>query len=100
MSRSPSRVVIAAPMSFTGSAGRVINLFWRGKSILIKLGIGSWAIPVILGIWWLLVISWYAIFGIFLIPFRLLRRGARKRKRGTLRHGEILAAILETGRKS
>jgi hypothetical protein len=53
-----------------------------------------------LGIWWLLVISWYAIFGIFLLPYRLLRRGARKRKRGTLRHGEILAAILETGRKS
>jgi hypothetical protein len=34
-------------------------------------------------VWWALAVCWYCvflIFGIVLIPYRLLRRGARKRK--------------------
>ena len=33
------------------------------------------------------------LFGILLVPYRLLRRGSRKRKQEMLRHAEVLAAI-------
>ena len=47
----------------------------------------------ILLVWWTLIVGWYLVFGIFLIPYRLLRRGARKRKAEALRHREMLGAI-------
>jgi hypothetical protein len=42
---------------------------------------------------WLLVTVWYLTWGFALVPYRLLRRGARKRKAEALRHREILGAI-------
>ena len=36
----------------------------------------------LIAIAWVIVLGWYLIFGIFLIPYRLIRRGSRKRKRG------------------
>jgi hypothetical protein len=45
----------------------------------------------------MVIVVWYLIFGILLIPFRLLRRGARKRKRETRMHEETLEAIREAG---
>ena len=99
MTSNPSRVVIAAPMSFAGSAGRVLNLLWRDKPPVVKFGIGLWAIPLILVIWWMVIVVWYLIFGILLIPFRLLRRGSRKRKRENRMHEQTLDAIREAGRQ-
>ena len=39
------------------------------------------------------IVGWYLLFGLFLVPYRLLRRGARKRKSEALRHREMLGAI-------
>jgi hypothetical protein len=47
----------------------------------------------VLLVWWAAIVGWYVFFGIFLIPYRLLRRGARKRKAEALRHREMLGAI-------
>jgi len=86
------RVIINAPMSFAGAAQRS----WRiGEQVS---GAPRWAIialvvvPVTL-VWWMAVIGWYLTFGLLLVPYRLLRRGARKRKAGALRHREMLGAI-------
>jgi hypothetical protein len=86
------RVIINAPMSFAGAAQRA----WRigddmtgpGRIALVALVI----VPIIF-LWWFTVIAWYLIFGLLLIPYRLLRRGARKRKAEALRHREMLGAI-------
>ena len=47
----------------------------------------------LIAIAWVIVLGWYLIFGIFLIPYRLIRRGSRKRKRDALQHREMIAAI-------
>lgn len=79
-------------MSFAGAAQRAWRLQERGE------GVWRWvilALVVLLVIpaWWALVLSWYLTFGLFLVPYRLLRRGARKRKAEALRHREMLTAI-------
>ncbi len=83
------KVVISSPLSFSGSAARI----WKitdVKNILLKyLLFVPIALALIL-IAWLFVIGWYMLFGIFLIPYRLLRRSQRKEKRDRMRHREIL----------
>jgi hypothetical protein len=37
-------------------------------------------------------LGWLLFFGIFVVPWRLLRRGQRKRKQEELRHREFLAS--------
>ena len=58
------------------------------------MGMVQWAVvPLLLLVWWPAIAVWYLVFGIFLVPYRLLRRGARKRKAEALRHREMLGAI-------
>jgi hypothetical protein len=92
------RVIINAPMSFAGAAQRS----WRvGEHVT---GTPRWAIvaliivPIVL-FWWSAVLVWYLTFGLLLVPYRLLRRGARKRKAEALRHREMMRAI-DQGRTS
>ena len=42
---------------------------------------------------WFFVACWYLFWGIWLIPYRLIRRGSRKNKRDALRHREMLDAV-------
>lgn len=89
------RVVISAPFSFAGSAQRiwkitdVNNPFLKFIFALIAIGLIMFA--------WVFVAGWYfviyTLFGILFIPWRLLRRGSRKRKQERLRHREVLDAI-------
>jgi hypothetical protein len=86
------RVIINAPMSFAGAAQRS----WRiGEHAT---GTPRWAVvaliivPIVL-FWWSAVLVWYVTFGLLLVPYRLLRRGARKRKAEALRHREMLEAV-------
>lgn len=75
------RVVIEAPLSYTGSAKRL----WRFGP--------RWLIPVLLVLIaaaWIVVTGWYLIFGLLLVPYRLIRRSSRKQKRDALRHREML----------
>jgi Flp pilus assembly protein TadB len=97
------RVIINGPMSFAGAAQRS----WR------LIGIGApWLLPVTIPLalalvvtWWSLIAMWYAIPVLFawwlfilIIPYRLLRRGARKRKKQALQHRELLEAIERSRR--
>jgi membrane protein implicated in regulation of membrane protease activity len=87
-----SRTVVAAPMSFAGAAGRTTNLLWHGRPTAVKV-VAVVAVPSILFAWWLAIVAWYALFGLLLAPYRLLRRGSRKRKREARMHEETLRAI-------
>ena len=89
------RVIINAPMSFAGAAQRS----WRiGEHAT---GTPRWAVvafiivPIAL-VWWGAVLVWYLTFGLLLVPYRILRRGARKRNAEALRHREMLSAIDKT----
>jgi len=82
-------IVVEAPMSFTGSAKRIWKLT-KTENILLK---WLFIIPVallLISFAWGLVILWYMVFGILLIPYRLIRRNNRSNKRNKLRHREIL----------
>jgi uncharacterized membrane-anchored protein len=86
------QVVIAAPMSFAGSAARI----WKLTRIEPA---GAWhtvlvvSAVIVIAAAWTLVLAWYVMWGIVLVPYRLIRRGQRKRRRDELQHRETLAAI-------
>jgi hypothetical protein len=90
------QMVVSAPMSFHGATART----WK----LTRLGPQPWSkvatIPaavVILVVWWAAIVVWYIFFGILVIPYRLIRRGSRKRKVEEQRHREQLAAQSRGG---
>ena len=82
MELESERVIIEAPMSFTGSAKRI----WRLSTI-------GWVralLVVLIATAWIIVLLWYCTFGLLLVPYRLVRRSSRKQKRDALRHREML----------
>lgn len=81
------RVIINAPMSFSGAAQRAWRLR-RGPGL--RLWWTTTLVLLLLVVWWAGVAAWYVTFGLLLVPYRLLRRGARKRKAEALRHREML----------
>jgi carbon starvation protein CstA len=85
-------VIISAPMSFAGSAQRIWRLTRLSNNTPATIALGVAAV-LLIALAWLIVPAWYVIWGLFLVPYRLLRRGARKRKRDALQHRETLAAI-------
>lgn len=84
-------VVIQSPMSFTGAGKRA----WK----LTRLGHPAWKILTVptacfvVVFWWAMICCWYMIFGLFVVPWRLLRRGSRKRKKAELQHRETMTAL-------
>lgn len=88
------QVIVSAPMSFAGSARRILRAFhpltalagWRGV---------AWSALLVLTLIlaWAGVLVWYCIFGLWLVPYRIIRRVQRNGKRKELRHREMLAAI-------
>ncbi len=92
------KVIVSAPTSFSGSAARIWKITEADNELL------KWLVlvPVALGLIfmaWSVVAIWYFIifglFGIFVIPFRLLTRSGRNRKRNKLQHRELLEAIRD-----
>ena len=93
------RVIVNAPMSFAGAAQRTWRLLgWLQE----KTGGNVWLrrfvwMPLVILVplveWWALIVVWYCVFGLLLVPYRLLRRGARKRKAEALRHLEVMDAL-------
>lgn len=94
------KVVISAPFSFAGSAQRI----WKMTDVenpFLKFILALIAVVFIMFAW-VFVACWYfvlyVLFGILFIPWRLLRRGSRKRKQERLRHREVLDVIEQQKR--
>lgn len=87
-----SEVVIAAPLSFAGSAQRIWKITKGEHSTPALIGLTLGAI-VLIAAAWSVVLAWYSIFGILLVPYRLVRRGERKEIRDRLRHQEMLSTM-------
>ena len=97
-------VVLASPMSFTGSARRIWKLT-RGvrANSLADVAIYSGVILLIAAVWvlvffWYCLFVWYLLF-VLVVPYRLIRRGQRKRHMEELRHREMLTTIHQIGRE-
>lgn len=93
------KVVISAPTSFSGSAARIWKITDNDNAALKWLLLIPIALTLI-SFAWFLVAMWYVVifglFGILVIPFRLLTRSGRNRKRDALQHRELLEAIRES----
>ena len=89
------KVVVSAPLSFSGSAQRIWKFTDVGNPIL-KTALGLIAVTLIVCAW-VFVAMWYfvmyVLFGVFFFIFRLFTRSRRKSKRDKLRHREVLDAI-------
>lgn len=89
-------VIISAPMSYVGSAQRIGRLRRRVDSGWELTAITALVVVMIVTAW-LLVTVWYLTWGLLLVPYRVIRRGQRKRKVEALRHRELLGAIHASG---
>jgi hypothetical protein len=85
-------VIINAPMSYAGSAQRIIRIRRHADDGGKLVAMTVVAILLVLAVW-VLVTAWYLMWGLLLVPYRLLRRGARKRKAEALRHRELMGTI-------
>lgn len=83
-----SGVVIQSPLSFVGSYRRLHKMTRKLPAL-------TWPLFVLtLMLVWSFVLCWTLMFGLLLVPWRLLRRGARKRKLEARRHDEMIAAAM------
>lgn len=85
-------VVVSAPFSFNGSALRIWKITRTENTYLKWLLLVPVALFLII-LAWCFVTVWYMIFGLWLVPYRLIRRSSRKNKREGLRHREILEKL-------
>jgi hypothetical protein len=88
------KVVVSAPLSYAGSAARLWKLTGITENAGGRVALALAAIILIIGAW-CFVTAWYVTFGLLLVPYRLIRRGSRKRKRDALQHRELLSAMQD-----
>lgn len=91
-----SSVILSAPMSFNGATRRLWRISQKPTDSRVQLACGLAMVPVIV-VAWALILVWYVLFGLFLVPYRIFRRGNRNRTRQDLQHQEMLAAIERKG---
>jgi len=96
------RVVIQAPMSFVGSFRRSRKIAWLADGIsqpalraIVKALLVCFVIAPLVLVWWVAIVCWYFLFGLILFPYRLLRRGSRRRKQEARRHREVLDTVRQ-----
>jgi hypothetical protein len=83
-------------MSFAGSAERLWKLTRGHANVWARAAIYCGVLLLIVVVW-AVVLCWYLIWGIWLVPYRLIRRGQRKRRREDLRHREMLTMMQQMG---
>jgi Flp pilus assembly protein TadB len=86
-------------MSYTGLTKRTWRLARKLTSwpnVWVNVACWVFVAPLVIGLdlaAWACITIWYCAFGVCLVPYRLLRRGDRNRKREKLQHREMLDAI-------
>jgi hypothetical protein len=85
-------VIINAPMSYAGSAQRIMRIRRRADDGGALVAITAVAVLLVV-VAWAFVTAWYLTWGLLLVPYRLLRRDSRKRKAEAMRHRELMGTI-------
>jgi hypothetical protein len=79
-------------MSFAGSAQRLAKLPRSVASPYLRMS--TWVLTVVLIMMvWVFVLAWYSTWGLWLVPYRIIRRGQRKQKVERLRHREMIERL-------
>ena len=68
--------IIAAPMSFTGSAQRIWRIVPLDLPLPLRTALLLLAV-VAIGLVWTFVLAWYMTFGLLVVPYRLIRGAAQ-----------------------
>ncbi len=86
-------IILDAPMSFTGLTKRTLRFsrqhalaHWWSKT-LATTGLTIW-----LTLAYILILCWYVVFGLWLVPYRLIRRSQRHDEQRRRQHAELLAS--------
>jgi Domain of unknown function (DUF1707) len=85
-------VIINAPMSYAGSAQRIMRIRRHAQVGWALVAVTVFAVVLVVAAW-AFVTFWYVMWGLWLVPYRLLRRGSRKRKAEAMRHRELMGTI-------
>jgi len=85
------QVIVSAPMSFMGSAQRIWRIT-RYRAGWAAAGMITLAVLAVI-VAWAVILCWYFMWGIWLIPYRIIRRGQRKQRQAELRHRETLERL-------
>jgi fatty acid desaturase len=72
-------VIVSSPLSFTGSARRLWRPVRRATTPAAKVGLGTLVVFALLLVW-TFIVCWYLLWGLWVVPWRLLRRGQRRQK--------------------
>lgn len=102
-------VIVQAPMSYRGATRRLWRLSGPGRRLIndrqpdtnavevaLRWTLGVTlitAVCVLIVVGWVVVTVWYALFGLLLVPYRLIRRGQRRDRKRELQHRELLARM-------
>lgn len=93
------QVILSAPMSFAGSTRRLWRS-WHPRSLAARgwkrAGIRTLFVTLLV-LWWAAIVCWYSIFGLFVVPYRIIRRVQRHGEMTRLRHAEMIAAVQQRG---
>jgi hypothetical protein len=114
------QVVVSAPMSLHGSSVRLWKLtrparsLWRSSGavgrelhpaarvalLAFTYTLAAMAVTTIyvgvaaaIAVAWVAIGCWYLLFGLFLVPYRMMRRSSRNKKVRGLQHRELLDAV-------
>src|SRR5215468_2911208 len=91
VSLASEHVVLSAPMSFTGSTRRIWRRWRPAAAVSRGWRKAAWwtLLWTLLILAWLAVLAWYFLFGLLLVPYRIVRRVQRTGRRNQLRHAEL-----------
>lgn len=92
------QIIIEAPLSYTGSQKRIVRLWDASDTPWIKWALLLPSIVLLLLSAWSFITAWYLCWGIWLVPYRMVRRSSRKQKVEANRHAEMMAAMKGTQR--
>lgn len=85
------KIIVEAPFSFTGATKRIWPLT-NSDNAQLKYFVLVPSVILLLCVCYLAIATWYAMFGLLLVPYRLMRRSQRKNKLRDAQHAELLAA--------
>lgn len=85
------KVVVVAPLSFARSGARIWKLVRLREETWARVAIDVAAIMLV----WTMVPGWCLLWGLWLVPYRVVRRGRRRRKREALQHRELVGSIQD-----
>jgi hypothetical protein len=86
-------------MSFAGSAERLWKITRSAPANAFASAAVYGGVVLLIAVAWAAVFCWYFFFGLWLVPYRVIRRGQRKRRREDLRHREMLTMMSQRGRE-